>query len=401
VERWQVRQRSLAIDYPPLAGPTSVRVVTEPQPGPPAAPKQDRLRRPRLVIGLWLLYLIPAVWAIYVSDRPVPVRVLGYALVVSFAALFARVFLTAWRERFGGEPLGRTARIAAFVALTVQAAVIVWIAGQTAMVTWLYLVQASVLLLAGWTMWIITTVTLLAGVLLIELTPDWHSSVWLAVAAPAAALVLWGFMRILDQNRTLENTTAEMAQLAVERERLRMARDLHDILGHSLTTVTVKAELARKMIGRDDERVAQELTDVERLSREALRDIRATVSGQRTTTLAMELAVARSVLASAGISADLPSSAESVPERWRSLFGWVIREGVTNVVRHSGATRCWIAVGPSAVEIADDGTTHPPPGEHSRGLHGLRERAEAEGASMSAGPRGDGTGWLLRVQVPA
>lgn len=393
-------RRSLAVGYPPLAGPTSVRDVTDPEPRPPAVPEQQQLQRVWLVVGLWLLYLTPAAWATYISDRPLSVKVLGYALVATFAVLFARVFITAWRERFGGEPLGRLARFGAFAVLAGQAVAIIWIAGQTAMVTWLYLVQASVLVLTGGTMWIVTTITVLSGVLLVELVPDWHNSLWLAVAAPAAALVLWGFMRILEQNRTLESATAEIAQLAVERERLRMSRDLHDILGHSLTTVAVKAELARKMVGRDDTRVTQELTDVERLAREALQDIRATVAGHRTITLAMELAVARSVLASAGISADVPNTVDAVPERWRPLFGWVIREGVTNVVRHSGAQRCWITVDPAAVEIADDGAAHPPAGEHSRGLQGLRERAEAEGATVAAGPNDDGTGWVLRVEVP-
>ena len=392
-------RRALAVGYPPLPGATSVHDVTDPGPERPA-PEQQRLQRAWLVVGIWLLYLTPAVWATYGSDRPTMVKLLGYVLVVTFAALFAGVFITAWRERFGGPPLGRAARFGAFVALTGQAVAIIWIAGQSAMVTWLYLVQASVLVLTGWTMWIVTTITVLSGVLVVELVPDWHNSLWLAVAAPAAALVLWGFLRILEQNRTLESATAEMAQLAVERERLRMSRDLHDILGHSLTTVAVKAELARKLVGRDDGRVAQELTDVELLAREALQDIRATVAGHRTITLAMELAVARSVLASAGIRADVPATVDSVPERWRPLFGWVIREGVTNVMRHSGAQRCWIAVGPTAAEVGNDGAAHPPTDEHSRGLQGLRERAEAEGATMTAGPRDDGTGWVLRVEVP-
>lgn len=392
--------RTLAAGYPLPAGPTSVQDVTEPEPGPPATAEHDRLRHPWLVVGLWLLYLIPAIWATHVSDRPVPVKVLGYALVVSFAALFARAFITAWRQRFGGDSQSRAARVATFIVLAGHVAAIVWIGGQTAMVTWLYLVQASVLLLTGWVMWATTTVLAVAGVLVVEFVPAWQASIWLAVAAPAAALVLWGFLRILEQNRKLESATTEMAQLAVERERLRMARDLHDVLGHSLTTVAVKAELARRMIGRDDGRVAQELTDVERLARDALQDIRATVAGRRTTTLPMELAVARSVLESAGITADLPTSVDLVPERWRPLFGWVIREGVTNVVRHSGAHRCRIAVAPSLVEVSDDGNSYPPPGEHSRGLGGLRERVEAEGATMTAGPLDDRAGWVLRVEVP-
>lgn len=380
----------------------SVRDVTDADRGA-AGPTlgQGRLRRTWLVVAVWLLYLVPAAWATYMSARPALVKLVGYAMIVAFALVFARVFVAAWRERSGGAPLGRAGRVASFATLTGLSAAIIWLAGQDGMVTLLYLVQAAVLLLTGWMMWAAVAIIAVSGVLLAEFVPEWHNTLWLAVAVPAAALVLWGFMRILDQNRTLEVATAEMAQLAVERERLRMSRDLHDIIGHSLTTVAIKAELARRLVGRDDDRAAEEMGDVEGLARDALRDIRTTVAGNRPITLAMELAVARSILASAGISAEVPVAIDLVPDDWRPLFGWVVREGVTNVVRHSGARRCWIQVGPSAIEVRDDGTAHPSADEHSVGLHGLRERVEAAGATMSAGPRGDGSGWLLRVEVPA
>lgn len=373
--------------------------MTGPEPTQGASPDDHNPRRVWIATGLWLLYLTPAAWAIYQSVRPFPVKLVGYALVAGFGLLFARAFIGVWQERFGTAPLRPAVRYGTFAALAVLSAAIIWIAGQVGMVTLLYLAQASILLLSGWLMWSTFGLVMLVGVLLSELVPAWTSSVWLAVAVPAAALLLWALLRALEQNRRLENANAEIARMAVEQERLRMARDLHDILGHSLTTVAVKAELARKLIQRDGERAAQELTDVERLAREALRDIRATVAGHRTITLAFELAVARSVLEAAGIAAEIPSTVDSVSSTWSTLFGWVVREGVTNVVRHSGARHCTISVTPTVIELTDDGTGPARADHHSGGLNGLRDRVKAAGATMTAGRRPDGRGWRLRVEV--
>lgn len=139
------------------------------------------------------------------------------------------------------------------------------------------------------------------------------------------------------------------------RHRSRIARDLHDILGHSLTVVSVKAELAERLLDVDNVRVRQELEDLQRLIRDALADVRATALGVRGISLPGEIAAARSALESAGIDPLLPTAAEGVPSRWRELFAWTIREGVTNVIRHSGATSCEISLGENGVSVVDNG----------------------------------------------
>ena len=120
---------------------------------------------------------------------------------------------------------------------------------------------------------------------------------------------------------------------------MRIARDLHDLLGHSLTAASVKAQLAGRLVGQDDARAAAEIGDVERLTRQVLADVRAAVAGYREVSLAVELATAREVLGAAGIAADLPGAVDEVPAGQRELFGWVVREGVTNAVRHSRRQR--------------------------------------------------------------
>jgi two-component system, NarL family, sensor histidine kinase DesK len=206
------------------------------------------------------------------------------------------------------------------------------------------------------------------------------------------------FARTTATIAQLRDTQAELELLAVERERNRMGRDLHDILGHSLTVITVKAELAGRLVDADPERARAEIGEVEGLARGALADVRATVAGFRGVNVSGELAAARSALTAAGIVADLPSSTDTVAADCRELAGWVIREGVTNVVRHSGASTCRISFRGREVEVADDGVGPSASATTSTGLSGLRERVEAVGGRMSVG-RSDLGGFSLRVAL--
>jgi two-component system sensor histidine kinase DesK len=196
---------------------------------------------------------------------------------------------------------------------------------------------------------------------------------------------MWGVSQLVRRNVQLSLAREENARLAVEEERNRVARDLHDILGHSLTVITVKAELAGRLMDVDPQRARTEVADLERLSRDALADVRRAVEGYRELTLAGELARARAALRAAEIHADLPTSIDEVPGDLRELFAWGVREGVTNVIRHSAATRCTIRLAPDSVEVRDNGRG--PQDEQlqdraGNGLRGLCERAAAVGATL-------------------
>jgi two-component system, NarL family, sensor histidine kinase DesK len=218
------------------------------------------------------------------------------------------------------------------------------------------------------------------------------------VAIPVVAFVMAGVMHIVRSNEALAEARAEMARLAAENERIRIARDLHDLLGHSLTTITVKAGLARRLGSADPAAAVAQIAEVEDLSRRALAEVRAVVSGYREVTLASELARGRELLRACGITADLPTATEVADPAHQELFGWAVREGLTNVIRHSRARSCAVRVSASDVEITDDGqgSTAPP----GNGLSGLRERAAAAGGGVDAGPVPSG-GWRLRVWLPA
>lgn len=211
----------------------------------------------------------------------------------------------------------------------------------------------------------------------------------------ATITVLMG--RLVHANRELRTAQKEIAELSARDERARIARDLHDILGHTLTTITLKSSLARRLLEADrPAEAAVEITDVEHLARDTLGEVRATVSGYREASLAAELAAARAALRAAGITPELPLAVDGVPEPQRTVFAYAVREGVTNVIRHSRAGRCTVTVTGDALSIRDNGRGRPePPGN---GLTGLRERVEAIGGVLDAGPA-PGGGYALTVRT--
>ncbi len=193
-------------------------------------------------------------------------------------------------------------------------------------------------------------------------------------------------------------------------ERSRIARDLHDSLGHSLSIIALKSELARRMLPDDPARATAEIGDVEQAARDALAAVRETVSGYRVPSLAVELAGARAALLAAGIEGVVEPAPDGLPRDVDAVLGWAVREGVTNVLRHSDATTAAIRVLSDgrrrSVEVVDDGrgaealaTTRVDDPRPGTGLDGLRERARGLGGAVEAGPLPE-RGFRLLVTVP-
>ncbi|HEY1687962.1 MAG TPA: histidine kinase [Solirubrobacteraceae bacterium] len=235
-----------------------------------------------------------------------------------------------------------------------------------------------------------------------------------SVAASCAGvgflMLCFGQLRI--RNLELLSARDEIARLAVADERVRFARDLHDLLGHSLSVIALKAELASRLLERDTEAAAVHVGDLEQVARKALAEVREAVSGYRRPALASELDGARIALDAAGIEAHFDRCETTLDPQVEALLAWTVREGTTNVIRHSGARSCTVALEPglatATVEVLDDGVggdqgdgvglldNH---GQRGHGLVGLRERAERLGGQLQAGPGPDG-GFQLRVTVP-
>jgi two-component system sensor histidine kinase DesK len=204
----------------------------------------------------------------------------------------------------------------------------------------------------------------------------------------------------------LRKARATVAQLAANEERLRLARDLHDLLGHSLSLITLKSELAGRMLPGHPDKAAQQVADIEQVSRQALVDVREAVTGYRRRRLAAELAGAQVALAAAGVAAEVPAEPElaDLPEESESALAWVLREAVTNVVRHSGAERCVVQLlrrqtldGPVLeLCVEDDGSGGSGNGP-GNGLTGLTERLEKAGGTLEAGRVRHGFRLVARV----
>jgi len=199
------------------------------------------------------------------------------------------------------------------------------------------------------------------------------------------------------------NATKQSTLRAVYEERLRLARDLHDLLGHSLSVITLKAQVARRSLGSGDAgRGATEIAEIERVARESLQDVRGAIDGYRQPSFGSALAGARAALAAAGIDSSLENAAGPLPIAVDATFAWILREAVTNVIRHSRAARCSIrltrAADEALLEVVDDGTSAPAtaPGN---GLRGLRERAVARGGHADVGPL-PGGGFRVQVSIP-
>lgn len=218
---------------------------------------------------------------------------------------------------------------------------------------------------------------------------------WILFVPGVIVMTMTGLVRWVSERQEAHEAVARQLDLVAERERV--ARDVHDALGHSLTVVTVKAELAERLIERDPEAARREIAQIRSLSREALAEVRATVAGLRVTRLVDEIEAARVALAGAGVACEIRGAADDVDPRRRIIVAWTLREAVTNVVRHARATRCAIALEHDGLVVEDDGVGISP-SDAASGLRGVRERAEAAGATVSVGPRAGARGTRVEVR---
>jgi signal transduction histidine kinase len=221
-----------------------------------------------------------------------------------------------------------------------------------------------------------------------------------AINALITCLVVYGVLRLVRLVREIDNANAELARAAVLAERLRAARDLHDLLGHGLTAILLKAELARRVSASDPARCRAELQDIERIAVRAQDELRTVSVASGELSFADELASAEAVLSGAGVAVEVDGVAP--PLELESTLSVVLREAVTNVLRHSSARHVRIAVtvagGITRLDVENDGVTGrvSDPGS---GIGGLAIRLSEAGGRLSAGP--DDGWYLVRAQIPS
>lgn len=371
-----------------------------PVPASSTTPTARELLTARAARGWYVGGSISLIWLFIVATEAVAAAdtAVSSAVVIALLVLFAASFLMAIPVSRLLPPRLRLLPAAWLFLLSFT--LFPWI-GWDVRGVWSYvgvaIGMAVVRLRTTWTLLLVLGATaLVTGVI----SDGWTEGVlFLPAIIVSISAMMAAFGRNIAAMNALRATRDQMAQMAVERERSRVARDLHDILGHSLTVITVKTELAGRLIDVDAARAKAEVAEVEALARGALADVRATVAGYRGITVAGELAAARQALDAAGIAAELPTATENVPAERRELAGWIVREGVTNVIRHAHASRCRVRLSSRSVSIEDDGVGPASgAGTAGSGLIGLRERVEAAGGRLMLG-RSEWGGFLLKVTL--
>jgi two-component system sensor histidine kinase DesK len=220
-----------------------------------------------------------------------------------------------------------------------------------------------------------------------------------------AALIFYAIPRLVIFARELDDTRSELAQLAVSEQRLRWARDLHDTLGHGLSVVVLKLELVERIGEKDFGRAMGELRDARTLLRESIGEMQTVVAGMRDVSLQGEIANARTILSSAGVATTTEIQPVALADEVAETLAWIVREGSTNVLRHSESTSCEISMrvdrGRVVLVLANNGpaikVTRAPSGGH--GIRGMRERLNVLGGRLTATSEKDG-GFVLEASVP-
>lgn len=355
--------------------------------------------------GIWLVFTGYPISDVLTRHWP-PAKVgLAWAALVLFDALY---LLTLWMASDFGTARPRGMRMApyvAFVALTVAMAMgfggnfpgLLIFAGVAT--GWTLPQRAGVVALG--VLAALDFLTLTVGV-------DLGSVLFFAFLTVALGFSMMFFLAVVRLNVELQAAREEVARLAAAEARLRFSRDLHDVLGHSLSVIALQSQVARRLLHRDPGAAERALGELETVTRDSLAAVREMASGYRQPTLSEELQHAREVLGAAGVRVEVAREGPEPSPRSGALLAWAVREGVTNVLRHSRARSCRIAVTADAgglrLELNDDGIGSAVASERGRGagsgLRGLRERMAAAGGMVEAGPRAAG-GFRLAVRLPA
>lgn len=384
------------------------------------APAGGRNRTVYLWWVIWIVWLplfIPNLVA-FVQAGPAPLQLVAG---LAGAALFFSLYLwTTWRSaRYLASPSPPVrptgTALWAPVAVMVALCVILTLTGRAEVWGSLFIYASACA--AGWLPLRPAAYVILGMALFTIIGLGLHGPISAAVS-PVTFIVVPGFVVIalvqsVTTGQQLRAAREEVASLAaVTEERLRIARDLHDLLGHNLSLIALKSELAGRLVSTAPERAAAEIGDIESVARKALQEVREAVAGYRQPTLAGELAAAREILAAAGIAYRYQGderASRSLPSAVDAALAWAVREGITNVIRHSHARVCTLSMhqrnGEAWIELVDDGTklreTPSAPFEPAtgNGLRGLAERVRALSGRCEYGPRTNG-GFRLYVCVP-
>lgn len=370
----------------------------------------------RLYQHFWLVCLLfPIVSLVQASLTPARLF-LALAALVFFAASYTWLM---WPHPASSEARKRSQSPTSFILLAVLVAlVLVLCLLYGSAFLWLFIglsAIAGMMLPMGKAFIAVVMFTLLPLVISMGTSGgiarvDWLQIIPLMLLVRGIGVDMIGVARLSGAIRELQAAREELARVAVREERQRLSRDLHDLLGHALSMITLKSELAGRLVEQEPARAAQEIREVERVARLTLREVREAVAGYRQPRLESELNGARQILSAAGILCHVERSTGELDPSTDAVLAWTVREGVTNVIRHSRAHNCFIRIthqnSSVCAEVMNDGSRRQPLEEvkarTSSGLSGLGERVNSQGGCMEAGPLQETSneGFRLWVELP-
>lgn len=384
----------------------------------PEVPLTPEERAPVLITaGVWLVFLVLPLVSMVTGEAPLGAKVLGYAGLAAFVIVYLGHFILPWPWRslpHWANTAAATVLLVLCVLATIPAAglnsfnflpftLAIWIFPHRLKIG----LPVAFCLSAAW----------LSAALLVDAG---DSRFWLIVPTSLALVIMLALRLAMERE---ERSRVLSEELALSRQREQVGRDVHDVLGHSLTVITLKTELARRLVDTDPGRAQTELDEVLAIARQSLAEVRNTVGGLHVPELGAQLASVRTALDAAGITAHLPSpaTAAELPGDRRELFAWCLREAVTNVIRHADAAHCTVSITADRLVVRDDGRGLPgpvpevtgpgsAPGPTSdispvtpgsgAGLRGMRHRVTEAGGLLSVRPAqrgGDRPGTIVEV----
>ncbi|MBO0820489.1 MAG: sensor histidine kinase [Nocardiopsaceae bacterium] len=361
--------------------------------------------------GVWLVYLAVPLGSVFGSGHSVWYS----AGVIALSAVFAAIYLALmvlWVPGREGRPRMAQPGFAVLFAIALTTSVVY---GGYGVTMWIFMSAAAAWMIRDRRQALRAIVLVIACYVIFAWTSRLGATDFLTALLPTVIVgpAVLGLRRRMELTRQLTQAREEVEQMAAAAERLRLARDMHDLTGQSLSTITLKSELAARLVARlppgpERDRAAGEIEQVAEVSRQALRDIRQALSGYRRPTLAVEAITARGALESAGIAsrddAALTMMSGTFDPDAEAALAWCLREAVTNVVRHSGARHCHIGLtrDPDSVrlDVRDDGRGQAGPDvTGGTGLRGMSERLTAVGGHLELRPSPGG--FALTASVPA